>query len=496
MNLSKSRYVLGMRCIKNLWLSCYKKDEQEIVNNDGILDNGNSVGDLARRLFGNNYVLINYDDDKNIMIKETNKYLDNKPNIICEASFAYDNNFCSIDILKNDIDGVEIYEVKSSTEIKDIYIDDISYQVWVLSQCGLKVKGAYLVYVNNNYIKNGPLDIKKYFKIDNVSNLIDLEKVEEKVSLLKTIINSKVEPDIDIHIDCKKGKRLPYDCPFFKYCTRKLPRFNVFDIGWGTRFDKKLKMYYDGKVTFEDILHAGGINAKADLQIYYALYNSKPRINKEAIKDLLSKFTYPLYFLDFESYQAVIPTIDGTKPYEQICFQYSLHYYLEEGGELYHKEFLNEDYDGNPMYYLCKRLCEDIPLNSCVLVYNEAFEITRLKEMANLFPEFSEHLLNIANNIQDLLPPFKNQDYYVKEMGGSASIKKVLPALFPNEKDLDYHNLEQVHKGDEASNAYLSLKNLSKEDEQILRKNMLKYCSLDTYAMVKIYEKLKEVINE
>ena len=96
----------------------------------------------------------------------------------------------------------------------------------------------------------------------------------------------------------------------------------------------------------------------------------------------------------------------------------------------------------------------------------------------------------------DLFPIFKKHDYYVKEMEGSASIKKVLPALFPNESSLDYHNLEQVHKGDEASSAYLSLKNLEDDERDELRHNMLKYCELDTFAMVKIYDKLKEVVEK
>ena len=145
------------------------------------------------------------------------------------------------------------------------------------------------------------------------------------------------------------------------------------------------------------------------------------------------------------------------------------------------------------MYGLCKQLCEDIPMNSCVLVYNQTFEKARLKEMADLFPEFSDHLLNIRENIIDLMIPFYNQDYYVKDMGGSYSIKKVLPALFPDDPSLDYHNLEQVHKGDEASNSYLLLPSLNLEEQQTLRKNMLKYCELDTYAMVKIFDKLKDI---
>ena len=127
MNLSKSRYVAGVTCKKKLWLSCYRKDEAEDMGNESIFNNGTKIGELARSLFGD-YVLINFTTNYEEMIEETKKQLENKSNIICEASFSYDNNFCSIDILKNDIDGVEIYEVKSSTIVKDIYIDDVAYQ--------------------------------------------------------------------------------------------------------------------------------------------------------------------------------------------------------------------------------------------------------------------------------------------------------------------------------------------------------------------------------
>ncbi|MBQ8892279.1 MAG: DUF2779 domain-containing protein [Bacilli bacterium] len=253
-------------------------------------------------------------------------------------------------------------------------------------------------------------------------------------------------------------------------------------------------MYYQNKITYDEILKSGGFNKKAEEQIKFELYDLEPKINKNVIKEFLESLTYPVYFLDFETYKVAIPTINGTKTYQQICFQYSLHYYLDKNEKLYHKEFLSSDYNGNPMYDLCKQLCEDIPLNSCVLVYNESFEKTRLREMAELFPEFRNHLFNIRNNIVDLWKIFDNHDYYVKEIGSRSSIKVVLPALFPNDPSLDYHNLDQIHKGDEASSAYLSLKNLSKLEEEKLRKNMLKYCELDTYAMVKIYEKLKESV--
>ena len=344
MNLSKSKYVLGTRCEKLLWLSCYKKEEQE-ESNDNILENGNKVGELARNLFGEDYILINYNDNYSQMIKETKKNLDNKPNIICEASFSYDGNFCSIDILKNDNDGVEIYEVKSSTEINESYISDISYQTWILKKCGLKVKKSSIVYINSKYTREYKLDLNKLFKIEDVTSLINYEVVEKNIDRFKNIIENKQEPKIDLSLVCKKSKKIfSYDCPYFKYCTKELPHPNVFDIGWNVHFSKKLEMYHNNKITFNEIINDNDFNEKANKQLEFEVYNLKDKVDEKEIKDFLDSITYPLYFLDFESYQEPIPRIVGTKPYQQICFQYSLHYYLEENGELYHKEFLSDDY--------------------------------------------------------------------------------------------------------------------------------------------------------
>ena len=123
MNLSKSRYTQGITCPKKLWLSCYKPEEA-VETDKSVFENGNKVGDLARHLLGDDYILIDFDKGIQSMLDETKKYMESSPNIICEASFNYDGNFCSVDILKNNPDGVEIYEVKSSNHIKDTHEDD------------------------------------------------------------------------------------------------------------------------------------------------------------------------------------------------------------------------------------------------------------------------------------------------------------------------------------------------------------------------------------
>ena len=136
-NLSKSRYTRGWQCPKMLWLDIYKSEVGINTMNEAVLENGNKVGELARKLFGED-INIDFNKDLNCMINDTNKYMNDKPNIITEASFKFENNFCSVDVLKNDIDGLEIYEVKSSTEVKDVYIQDVSYQCYILLNLGMK----------------------------------------------------------------------------------------------------------------------------------------------------------------------------------------------------------------------------------------------------------------------------------------------------------------------------------------------------------------------
>ena len=147
--LSKSRYCKGVQCEKILWLDKYKAEVSTADASETRFETGKKVGELAKGLFGD-YKDIPFDKDFNLRIEKTQKLLLSKPNIITEASFIYDNNFCSVDILKNDSDGVEIYEVKSSTKIKDIYVDDVSYQYFVLTNCGLNVKKVCIVYIKRS----------------------------------------------------------------------------------------------------------------------------------------------------------------------------------------------------------------------------------------------------------------------------------------------------------------------------------------------------------
>ena len=493
LSLSKSTYCKCVQCEKMLWLEKYKPKSATPMDNESVLETGKQVGELAKGLFGE-YTDIPYSDNFNSRLEKTKTLLQDKPNIITEASFVYDNNFCSVDILKNDSDGVEIYEVKSSTKIKDINIDDISYQYFVLSNLGLNVKKAALVYINNEYIRGKELDITELFKIEDLTDTA-IEKQEEIRFNIDSFNNfmEKHGRDNEPRFDIDKRCFDPYTCAFWEYCTRDLPRPNVFDIR-GMQKRTKFKKYHEGKISFQD-LENEKINPKYLEQIDFELNNREPKIEKPAIQEVLNSLNYPLYFIDYETCQYAIPKYEGTKPYQQIPFQYSLHIIQEEDAPIEHREYLADINDKNPVRTFAESMIRDMPdTDGSVIVYNKFFEATRNKEISEMYPDLKEEMERINNNIVDLMVPFQKRKYYTKEMKGSYSIKYVLPALYPDDPALNYHGLDLVHNGGEASHAFLSLKGKNSEEQKTLKDSLLKYCELDTYAMVKIWEKFKEII--
>ena len=495
-NFSKSKYCGLWQCPKIAWLRKYKPEE---ITVDGSvitrMEEGNVVGDLAMGLFGDFVEVTAYNGDKidlSKMIENTKAEIEKGTPVICEASFDYNGLYCAVDILRKENDGWAIYEVKSSThEDKLVYAADVAYQKYVLENCGINVTGTYLVCINNEYIFDGTLDIHKLFKITDISETVFFESANVKTNLnvAELILKSEDEPPIDLSTACNN----PYRCSFWKYCSKHIPSPSVFDL-YRMNFSKKIDYYKKGKIRYEDLINEPKItNEKLIRQMSYYLEDKGTYIDKAGIGAFLDTLSYPIYFLDFETVQPVIPEYIGTKPYAQIPFQYSLHYIEKEGGELKHKEFLAES-GTDPRRSIAERLCEDIPMNVCVTAYKKAFECTRIKELAETFPDLAEHLLNIKDNIKDLIDPFQSGYYYNKAMGGSFSIKSVLPAIFPDDPALNYKNLEQIHNGGEAMSIFPKIKDMPKEEQKTTRHNLLKYCELDTYAMVKVWEELRRVV--
>ena len=496
--LSKSKYCGIWQCPKIEWMKKYKPEEYKLDESViARMEAGQGVGNFARGLFGNYVDVTSYKDAKLDIVAMLSRTVDEMAAdtaVICEAAFEYEGLYCAVDILKKEDNGWAIYEVKSSThDDMPVYMADIAYQKYVLEHCGVKVMGTYLICLNNEYVFDGTLDIHALFKITDVSPAVFLEesRIVSTIERGKEILDSSEEPDIDLSVSCNK----PYLCSFWKYCSKNIPAPSVFNL-YRMPFTKKIEYYKDGIISYEDLQSSGMIvNEKQIRQIQYHLEEKGTYIEKDNIQSFLETLSYPIYFLDFETMQPVIPMYVGTKPYAQIPFQYSLHYIEHEGGELKHKEFLAES-GTDPRRALAEQLCADIPMGVCVTAYNKAFECTRLKELAATYPDLADHLLSIEANIIDLLVPFQSGYYYNRAMGGSFSIKSVLPAIFPDDPELDYHNLEGVHNGSEAMTLFPKIKDMPLEEQTAARHNLLKYCELDTYAMVKVWQELVRAAGE
>lgn len=500
--LSKSRYTTFCQCEKALWLKVYKPQE-EVLEPERIarFENGNKVGDLAMGLFGP-YVEVttfNLDGSLNLdaMVAKTKEEMQKGTSVICEASFFFGNNYCAVDILRRTNDGWAIYEVKSSSdkeEKREIYACDIAYQQWLLTSCGIKVTGAYLVCLNSNYVRQGAIDLQQLFAVVDMEELVqnDLVKVPQLVPKALRLLQDPYEPNVDLSQNCKK----PYKCAFLDYCKRlhgiPTDEPNVFDL-YRIQFSKALQLYQSRCVTFPE-LDTTELSDKQQMQVLCTL-NGAEHVDCDGIRSFLNTLSYPLYFLDFETMNDPIPQHDGTKPYQQIPFQYSLHIKESETAPYIHKEFLAPSDGSDPRHALAEQLCHDIPMDVCILAYNKQFECGRIKELADSFPNLAYHLMNIRDNMKDLLDPFQKGYYYVPAMGGSFSIKSVLPALFPNDPELDYHKLDQqVQNGNDAMSIFPKIKDMNPQDAQAAREALLRYCELDTWAMVKVLEKLKKIV--
>ena len=496
--LSKSKYCAFWQCPKLAWLTKYMPEK--LKTDDSLaerMERGHIVGEMAKGLFGD---FVDVSEQKNgspdigKMIQNTKEAIKNGAKIICEASFIYRGLFCAVDILKKEDFGWSIYEVKSSTHgNKDVYVTDVAYQKYVLENCGIDIVGAFTICLNSDYIFDGVLDLERLFKINDVLAAADAEttNIIKNLSLAEKLLSSKNEPKTEISEKCKK----PYICGFWEYCSRHLPEKSVFDL-YGMDFSKKLNFYRRNIISFEDLFKSNEIkDKKQKRQLEHELFERPTYIDKSGISKFLKTLSFPLYFLDFETEQPVIPKYVGTKPYEQIPFQYSLHYIENENGELKHREFLGVSGE-DPRRAIAEQLCRDIPKNVCVVAYNKGFESSQLKKLAEEFPDLSNHLISISENLRDLIIPFRSGFYYNRAMNASFSIKSVLPAMFPNDPSLDYHNLETVHNGGEAMNLFPKIRFLPPDEQEKARKSLLEYCRLDTYAMVKIWEELSRIANE
>ncbi len=478
--LSKSQFTRGLQCHKSLWLFKNRRDLQQKPDAglQARFDAGTEVGILAQNLFPGG-VGLEYENGISKNIQKTQELIASGAGTIYEATFRHDNVLAMVDILHKGTNGWEMYEVKSTTATKDIFINDTAIQFYVIKGAGLDITGAFLVHLDNQYTRMGDLDLQALFTVDDVT-VATLERQSDIQQKLKDMRRSLEdgEPDIDIGPYCND----PYECDFKSYCWQHIPECSIFDIA-NLRSNRKFRLYYGGALRMQDIPDDFSLPESMKIQVEAEL-TGKKFFNDRNIREFLLKIAEPVGFLDFETFMEPVPSFDGQRPYQQIPFQYSLH--IAENKKLTHHEFLGKE-GIDPRRSFIEKLIRDTGSCRTILVYNQAFEVARLQEIAKNFPEFTSGIESIITRIIDLMIPFRNKDYYIREMCGSHSIKYVLPALAP---ELSYENLA-IADGEMAMLAYAGLSKMDEgEEKENIRRALLEYCRLDTLAMVKIWEKL------
>ncbi len=491
-SLSKSQYIKGLQCPKKLWLYRNRKDLSPEIDSakQAKFDTGHEVGEYAKKIFSNLKAaeIDNEHWDIDGATEKTEQFIADKCAVLFEATAKHpiSGHYSRIDILKQSDDGQswDMIEVKSSTSVKDYHLDDIAFQYYVFSSAGYKINRCYIAVINNQYIREGDIDPEQLLKFEDVTDIVlpRQQTVHETASQLEYVLQRDSEPSVTIGKKCFD----PHECDFKDYCWKNVPEYSTFDVLTKSKAEQ-LAPQFGYEISQLPHQHWPNGVKRQDIEAYI---NGKIIVDREVIKRFLDPLQYPLYFLDYETIGPAVPLFDGTKSYQAVPFQYSLHIQESAGGTLKHHAFLYQDIS-DPREEFIKSLINDCGKTGSIIVYNKGFEAGKNKELAQQFPQYSDALLALNERMIDLMIPFKNRWLYHPNQKSSASIKAVLPSF----TDLNYSDLE-IGNGSDASQLYTDFINskLKNKKAENLFINLKAYCEQDTYAMVLLLNALRNNI--
>ena len=485
---SKSKLMALRQCHKRLWLEIHRPGMREdSAAAQTSFQVGHQVGDIARRIYdpaGCGTLIDIEAEGFNEAFARSAALLQQSSQPIFEAGFSAGGALAFADVMlpvrNNDAQAWRMVEVKSSTSVKDYHRDDVAVQSFVALAAGVPLESIALAHIDSSWVYPGNEDYRGVLKENDLTSeaFSRAAEVQAWIAEAQAIASEPCEPEMATGDQCWA----PFECGFHGYCSRNDP-VPEFPVSWLPRFPSaKVKQLAESGV--------GDLRYVPDEQL-----NERQRRVKEhtlartvffdadgAAADL-QPYPLPAYFLDFETIQFAIPIWKGTRPYQQIPFQFSMHR-LDTSGLLKHSEFL--DLSGkDPRKAFSAALIAACGSEGPVFVYNAGFEMGRIRELAECYPQMSAALLAINERVVDLLP-IARERYYHPSQQGSWSIKKVLPAVVP---DLGYDALDGVQDGGMAMEAFLEALHpgVSTERKAAIEQQLLAYCQLDTYAMVRLW---------
>ncbi len=489
--LTRSEYCLSVRCPRLLWLERYGGKAERF----GERELSETYDCVAENLYCEKIPKLKtiWESDIYMAMAKTRDAMSSKKTLhLRRAAFTAGPLSCRPDLLmKNDDGTYDLYIIRSATHLRQIMCHDAAYQMFVLAACGVKITQVMFVHTNGDFVR-GKTDPSLLFVTERITPRVRsaLSSVERRVTAALKVLKCKELPDIPLHNGCF----VPYDCECRDVCLGLLPEKNVFDISGMSR-QIKFKMYSQGNVSVEDALNDPLLPDIQRHQINMYLEGAAPEVKKAELKKFVSTLRYPMYFLDFECMQLPIPLFCGTRPFEQVAFQYSLHCLKSPDAEPEFTSFIAQPGE-DPRRKMAERLVADIPEDACVVTFACQLEKKVLATLAGMYPDLRKKLIRIHNNVKDIMIPFEKKYYYHPGMLGANSLKAVLHALYPEEKELDYKNLEGIHNGKEAAVSYAmaATGDFSPEFSDTVVEELLRYCSLDTLALIKILQKFNEAL--
>jgi len=471
LTLTKSDYHLFLKAPLHLWVHKHGYTHKNPTDFEiHIMNQGYEVERYAREYL-EKYV-VNSDNRESVQFQKT---------------FTDKNFTARTDALvyKQETDSFHLYEIKSSSKLKPEHIIDATFQYLIVNK-EIKVDCVFVLHLNKEYVRYSYLNLEYLFIAEDVTEKVQEVLIEVGTKREKALEAASANSHEGIR-HCFK----PKDCPCLDLCHPVLPEYSIYDIPRITE-KKKIQLLEQGIVNIKDVLSTFALNDK-QRKIVEAAKADKALIDEEAIKHEFEHFEYPLYFLDYETFLSAIPLFDGYHPQQQMVFQYSLHKVESLDGEVSHTEHLSITKD-DPSVSLVRRLREDIGDIGTVFVWYKPFEMTRNKELANIHPDYADFFNDLNERIYDL-GDFINHGMYIQPgFKGSWSIKNVLPVMVP---ELSYSEME-IGKGDQAMMAWWRLINdeLPTDEAEKTKMALLEYCKLDTWAMVRVFQKIyQELLN-
>lgn len=485
--LSKSTVLRGVQCQKSLALNAFHPDLRDPIEVTAQfrMQQGIEVGMQARLRYPGGSVG-RVPDSYATSIKRTNELILSGVPVIYEAAFEDEGVRIVADILEHTMTGWRLIEVKSTTEAKPEHRWDVAVQLYVLRKAGLAIEDAVLLHLNKEYVRQAELDYAVLFKEEplflEVTEMQD--EVGEVIDICKETLQAGVIPDVPIGPQCTD----PVDCDFIGYCWKDVPSPSVFDVYYIGK--KAHELFTEGIERIEDIPEDQPLDKRSLFHIE-AHKAGETVIKPEKIRTFLSKLTYPLYYLDFETFALPIPPFGNLSPYSKVPFQYSLHIQDVPGGPVLHHGFLAE-VGVDPRQEFLERLVEDTEGVGSIVVYYLPFERSVLNGLEESFPRYRDAIQRRVERLVDLLEPFKQRAYWHPGMGGSNSLKSVLPVFAP---DLSYDDMD-VSNGEEAMAVFLGLMEVEgSASVEETRRALWEYCKLDTLAMVRILDGLRGFVS-